>query len=119
MRNEPGYKARVGHILEAIREIETYLWNMNFEQFINNSPIRFATIKQLEIVGEAANKITPDLQRKFPDVSWAEIIAFRNILIHEYFGVDLEIVWDIVLTEIPNLKGQMEAVYASLINDSN
>jgi len=114
MRNEPGNLARIVHILEAISEIESYISGTSFPEFIENSMMRFATIKQLEIIGEASNHVSNDIQERFPGVSWGEIIGFRNIMIHEYFGVDLEMVWDVVLTELPALKKQIQEIHKSL-----
>ena len=71
---------------------------------------RFASIKQLEIIGEAANHLSGEIIEKYPDVEWKEIIALRNILIHEYFGVDAKIVWDIISEDLPSLKKTVEII---------
>src|SRR5258707_1827273 len=90
---------RVRHILDAINEVEHYLIGVTFEQFLSNSEKRFATTKQIEIVGEACNKITPDLKVAHPEVAWRPINGFRNISIHEYFGVNFELVWEIAIND--------------------
>lgn len=72
--------------------------------------IRFAAIKQLEIIGEAANHLTKEFQMKTPDISWREIISLRNVLIHEYFGVDEVLVWQIITVDIPSLKEKLSSV---------
>lgn len=66
--------------------------------------IRFASIKQIEIIGEAARYITEDTRKKFPDIEWKEIAGLRNILVHEYFGIDTDLIWQIVTIDIPELK---------------
>ena len=114
MKDLKGDKARLLHILDATSEIEDYTQGLDFEGFFRASMPRFASIKQLEIIGEAANHISEDTIEKYPDVEWRRIIALRNILIHEYFGVDAKIVWDIINEDIPNLKISIEIILSAL-----
>jgi uncharacterized protein with HEPN domain len=86
MKHPLSDELRVRHVLDAIKEIETYLQNVLMEQFLANSEKRFATIKQLEIIGEACVRISITIKEKYPEVEWDNIIGFRNISIHEYFG---------------------------------
>lgn len=104
MRGRVGDEQRLLHIEEAIREIEEYLKDIDINEFRSNSMIRFATIKQIEIIGEAARHITDHTRRDFPDVEWKEIAGLRNILVHEYFGIDIDLVWQIATIDIPGLK---------------
>ena len=97
-------KIRVQHIIDAISEIEKYLDGVDFDEFEANSEKRFATIKQIEIIGEACNHLSKDLKHHYPEIKWREINGFRNISIHEYFGVNLHIVWDIARYDLPKLK---------------
>ena len=110
MKDLKGDKARLLHIRDAIVEIEEYTRAFDFQQFYHQSMARFASIKQLEIIGEAANHLSGELIEKYPDVEWREIIALRNILIHEYFGVDAKIVWDIISEHLPALKKAVEMI---------
>ncbi len=82
MRGQLGDKARLNHIWDAIIEIEIYLVSSDFEEFIKNSMMRFACIKQLEIIGEAANHISEETKTKFSDIEWAQIIGMRNVFVH-------------------------------------
>lgn len=107
-------KLRVQHILDAITEIEKYLANVSFEDFLANSEKRFATIKQIEIIGEACNYITDALKQSHPEIEWAPIRAFRNISIHEYFGVNFHIVWEIATNDLAVLKQQFVKVLTEL-----
>ncbi|HNM32712.1 MAG TPA: DUF86 domain-containing protein [Chitinophagales bacterium] len=114
MRNKFGDKERVLHILDAIIEIENYIYKRSKEEFLNNSMMRFASIKQIEIIGEAANQVTQETQDKFSEIEWKQIIGLRNILVHEYFGVDDSLIWQIVITDIPELKVRIIEVLKTL-----
>lgn len=97
-------KIRIQHILDAISETEAYIKGVSFNQFEENSEKRFATIKQIEIVGEACNHLSMGLKKEHSEIEWTEINGFRNISIHEYFGVNLHIVWSIAKNDLPYLK---------------
>lgn len=99
-------KTRVLHILEAIAEIEKYLSGVSYNDFLENSEKRFATIKQIEIIGEACNALTIEFKNIHPEINWKPIRGFRNISIHEYFAVDFHIVWEIAQNDLPVLKEQ-------------
>jgi len=110
MKGSLGDKVRLQHILDAISEIELYLKNVSYEGFLENSEKRFATIKQIEIIGEACNAITAGLKAVYPLIPWKPIIGFRNISIHEYFGVNLLLVWEIAKNDLPELKERMTII---------
>ena len=114
MKGRLGDRARLQHILDAINEVEIYLENVAFEQFLQNSEKRFATIKQIEIIGEACNALSDDLKVQYTAIPWKSIIGFRNISIHEYFGVNLQLVWEIAKNDLPSLKQEMTAMLANL-----
>ena len=114
MRGKIGDKERLGHILDAITEIETYTANVKLKDFLANSMMRFASIKQIEIIGEAANYISPETKTLFSDIEWKQIIGMRHILIHEYFGVDSNLVWQVIRNDIPNLKAAINNIYVGL-----
>lgn len=99
-------KTRVLHIIEAIGEIENYLNGVSYDDFLGNSEKRFATIKQIEIIGEACNALTTEFKNAPPEIDWKPIRGFRNISIHEYFAVNFHIVWEIAQNDLPVLKGQ-------------
>jgi uncharacterized protein with HEPN domain len=117
MRQPLNDELRVRHVLDAIKEIESYLQNVSLEEFISKSEKRFATIKQLEIIGEACARISPTIKVKYPEVEWTNIIGFRNISIHEYFGVNFQLVWQITQNDLPVLKEQFSRILAGLENN--
>lgn len=114
MRGRLGDKARLSHILDAIVEIEAYLADANFESFQNNSMMRFACIKQMEIVGEASRHISDEIKLQFSDIEWSQINGMRNIFVHEYFGIDTKLVWDIIKHDLPDLKLKVLAIISTL-----
>jgi len=114
MRGKLGDRARLNHILDSIVEIETYLFNVDFETFIENSMMRFACIKQMEIIGEASNHISEELKVLFTDIEWNSIKGMRNVLVHEYFGIDTRLIWEIIKYDLPELKTKVIGVISSL-----
>ena len=84
----------------------------SFEDFIKNERLTRAVCRSLEIIGEASSKVHPDLKAKYPFVFWREMSDIRNKIIHHYFGVDYDIVWDTVKTNIPTLKEGVEVIIA-------
>ena len=114
MRSELGDKIRLRHILDAIEEIQMYLASVDFSVFIENSMMRFACIKQMEIIGEASNHLSVELKSKYSDVKWFQIVGMRNVFAHEYFGIDSSLVWEIIKNDIPELKGKIEHILKSI-----
>ncbi|MBI2729459.1 MAG: DUF86 domain-containing protein [Sphingobacteriales bacterium] len=104
MRGKIGDKERLNHISDCINEIETAVKGINKEQFVSNHVLRIAVVKWLEIIGEAANYISAGLKEKHPGIEWKKITGLRNIVVHEYFGINYDIIWLIVKTELDNLK---------------
>lgn len=98
----------ISHIAEAIEKIEGYVGELTYEQFLKDNKTLDAVIRQLEIIGEVANNISEEFQNAHPELPWSKIISMRNRLIHEYFGVNEEIVWDTIEKKLPVLKKQIE-----------
>lgn len=114
MQNNTGDKQRLLHILDAITEIESYTKEADIQEFMNNSMMRFASIKQIEIIGEAANNISQAVQDQFSEIQWNQIIGMRNVMVHEYFGVATNLVWQVILTDLPELKIKIAEILSGL-----
>jgi hypothetical protein len=87
--------------------IAEYTAGMSYEAFLGNRMVIDAVVRNLEVIGEAARHIPDDVQTRFPDVPWVEMKGMRNILIHEYFGVSLEIVWKTVRENLPPVEPKL------------
>jgi uncharacterized protein with HEPN domain len=114
MRSELGDKIRLQHILDAIEEIHKYLIAADLSIFLENSMMRFACIKQMEIIGEASNHLSAELKSKFSEIEWAQIVGMRNVFAHEYFGIDTSLVWEIIKNDIPELSDKVEHILKSI-----
>lgn len=110
MKGSVGDKPRLQHIYDAILEIESYVGKSSYEDFLSNSMMQYASVKQLEIIGEAANHFTSHFKNLYSEIRWREIIDLRNLLIHEYFGIDTKIIWDIITTDLVILKSQVKDI---------
>lgn len=97
-------------MLLAISEIESYTLNVNIDTFLQSSMMRFASIKQIEIIGEAANGISEETKKNFSEIEWQQVIGMRHVLVHEYFGVDNQLIWQVILNDIPKLKAKIEKI---------
>lgn len=83
---------------------------LSFGAFVTDDTLRRAFVRSLEIIGEAARKIPEDFRVAHPDVEWRAMAGMRDRLIHEYFGVDFELVWDVVQTHIPELRARLKGL---------
>ena len=95
-------------MLESALKIKRYTANLDFESFINDEKTIDAVVRNFEIIGEAANRTDPDFRTINPEIEWKRIRGFRNRIVHDYFGIDYEIVWTIVENDIEELIDQIE-----------
>lgn len=110
----PEFKVYLEDILESARRIENYVRGLSFEDFSVNMMAIDAVIRNLEIIGEAVKHLPEDIKKSHPEIEWKRIAGLRDILIHEYFGVDLRIIWDIVTEKVPELKLSVEKIAAEI-----
>jgi uncharacterized protein with HEPN domain len=96
--------------MESINLIEVYTVRISKEDFLKSEQIQDAVMRRLEIIGEASKKIPATIKAQHPDIPWREMAGMRDILIHEYFGVDLELTWTTVKESLPDLKQQLSAI---------
>jgi uncharacterized protein with HEPN domain len=113
MREKPRDKERLLHIIEAIDNIFEFIEDKSFEMYQNDKILRFAVVKNLEIVGEAAYLLTKDFKLKNTTVEWKEMIGMRHILVHGYYQIKDEIIWSTIETELAPLKESI----ASLLSE--
>lgn len=91
-------------IADAIEKVEEFTAGMNYDQFRADEKTIFAVVRAFEIIGEATKKILPEARTRYPNIPWKEMTGFRDKLTHEYFGVDLKVVWQTLREDIPILK---------------
>lgn len=104
----------IEHIIESIELLEKYLGRVKKERFLKSAQLQDAVIRRIEIIGEAVKNIPKLIKDKNPDVPWRKMLAMRNILIHEYFAVNLDIAWDTVKLDLPKLKRQLQKLHREL-----
>jgi len=101
-------KTYLRHILEAIESIESYLGGVTYEEFASNKMMIDAVVRELEIVGEASSKLSEGFRDEHDNMAFRDATEMRNFLIHEYFGVNIKVVWDTCKNDVPKLKDFIE-----------
>ena len=97
-------------ILDAMGKAEILLQEVSFEQFEADFRINFAVVRTLEIIGEAAKRIPEEIREKYPEIPWKSMSGMRDRIIHAYDSVDMEIVWEVVISDIPRIKPKIQHV---------
>lgn len=101
------------HISDSINQIFKYLTKNNFDDFIENEWDQAAVMRHLEIIGEASNNLDKDFQEKYSEIPWGVIIGLRNVLIHDYMDIDVDVVWQIITKDLRPLHKQIEKIIKS------
>jgi uncharacterized protein with HEPN domain len=99
---------RIQDIVRSIEKIQRFIKGMTLSQFKKNELVIDAVVRNLEVIGEASKNIPPSVKRSHADIPWAEMSAMRNVLIHEYFGVDVKIVWHTAKKYLPVVQKQLK-----------
>lgn len=105
-------------ILESTDAALSFVDGYDFAQFLEDRKTKSAVIRELEIIGEASSRISSEKKDKYPDIPWRLLKDFRNVLSHEYFGVNETIVWDILQTKLPGLKVQVTDIIGCEANQA-
>ncbi len=100
----------ISHIIECFSKAQSYIDGVNFEDFLIDEEKQDAVIRKIEVAGEATKKVSKELREKFNHIPWKAIAGMRDKLIHDYFDVDLYVVWDTVTKEIPIVKESIKEV---------
>jgi len=116
MKKEP--EVFIEHILESIELIENYTANKTISDFIESVQLQDSIIRRIEIIGEAVKNLPAEVKSNYPDVPWKNIAGMRDVLIHKYFGIDLELTWQVVQKDIPDLKRENLKIKQDLKNKS-
>lgn len=107
-------KVFLRHILDCINKIESYLQGYHYAKFQNDGKTIDAVVRNVEVIGEAANNLTRDFRSSIPQIEWRKIIATRNRIIHGYASVDLEIIWNITQNDLKSLRSEVEKILENL-----
>jgi uncharacterized protein with HEPN domain len=100
-------KLRLLDILDAIDRIASYVERMDYDDFLADRKTQDAVTRNIEIIGEAARALPEDFKEQHADVPWSEIVAMRNVIVHQYFGILPEVVWDVIRNELPALRSKI------------
>ena len=106
----------IEHILESIAKIQSYTKGLDEDGFHQSDLIQDGVIRQFEIIGEASKRISENLKAEYPRIPWKDMVGMRDILIHNYMQVEIDIVWETVVKFIPNLLTDLEEIKAFLVN---
>lgn len=98
---------RLQDILDAIDRVSSYVEGMTYADFLFDRKTQDAVTRNIEIIGEAARSLSAQFKEEHPDIPWEEIVGMRNVIVHEYFGILPDVVWDVIQNELPPLRSQI------------
>lgn len=105
---------RLHDMLAAIDAIAQYTDGLDFAAFVVQRQVQHAVLFNMQVVGEAANRLDESLRRSYPAVPWTQMVGMRNVIVHGYFAVNLQIIWNTVTEDLPRLKPHLAAILAAM-----
>ena len=114
MPDKFGDKIRLQHALDAIDKIQRYSKSIKKNDFLSDDMTQDACIRQLQVIGESINRVHSRTQKANPHIPWAKIIGLRNVVVHEYFGINGKIIWGIIKKDLPLIKTQFKELVLQL-----
>ena len=97
-------------VWEAMEKIERYVSGLDHDAFVKDEKTVDSVVRNLEIIGEATNRLPADFKAKHPQIEWHKIVGLRHRIVHDYFGIDLEIIWEITQKDLPELKSKLAQI---------
>ena len=118
MTNRPA-RVRLEDLKQAMARIRQYTAGFTYDEFIKDEKTMDAVLRNLEVIGEAARNVPEELRGKYPDVEWHRMIGLRNIISHEYFGVDMQIIWEVATRNVPETEPLVADMLDRLAHEPN
>jgi len=106
-------------MIESIQKIEEYIKDLNFEKFRKTNIVLDAVLRNFHVIGEASNKIPSFVKERYPEIPWHKMYGLRNLISHEYFGIDIELIWTIATSNLPLDKKNLQLMLIREMEDSD
>jgi uncharacterized protein with HEPN domain len=110
---QPDDQVYLGHMLDMARKASVRVAELDWEQYDNDEDLRLALIHLVQVIGEAARRVSAEGQQAYPEIPWREIIGMRNRIVHDYLGVDEDVVWEVARNDLPSLIAVLERIVPS------
>ncbi len=108
----------INDVLDAMTKAQGFLQDIPYDEFIKEDKTQFATVRAIEIIGEATKNIPPSVRKKYPQIPWRDIAGMRDKVVHEYFGLNLKVIWKTVKEDIPSVKPLFEKLKQDYIHEN-
>lgn len=111
------WRFRIEDMLRSLEGIREDLEGLTYEAFLDNRTVRNSVVRELEIIGEAARFVPPNIEAAYPEIPWADIRGMRNMIAHEYFGLDWNIIWETANSDLPVLEPFLQRILVTSDGD--